>query len=139
MDSFLCHHRTPRCSAQGEGGVPDGGPLRQLQIGKDVGAESERPAGRGGPEGYPIGGPIPRRPLNVVVRKDGAMADCAAVNGKRDGTGCAGMAIFPLSAIWTRAPIPPSLLLRMQCQFLHIPCPRLQEGRPFYGVSQRAL
>ena len=37
MDNSLCHHRTPCRSAQGPGGVPDGGPLGLPLRGADIG------------------------------------------------------------------------------------------------------
>ena len=106
----MCHHRTPRHSAQGPGGVLDGGPLSLPSRGKDGGAEAERPAGGGGPGKDLSGGPGPRRMLTATADKDGVMADSAAIHGKWDGTGCAGMVRCPITTIWTRAPRPPSLL-----------------------------
>ena len=64
------------------------------------------------------------------------MADSAAVNGKWDGTGCAGMARCPLPAKWPWSPIPHLLLQRLQLQFIYIPCPWLKAGRTYIGTSQ---
>ena len=50
-------------------------------------------------------------------------------------TGCTGMAICPIPAIWTKSPRPPQILQRMQRRLIHLPCPPLQEGRPRHGVS----
>ena len=71
----------------------------------------------------PNGGPVPRLTSTAASDKDRDMADGAAVHGKWDGTGCAGMARFPVPAIWPRPPRPPSLLRRLQHHFLHLPCP----------------
>ena len=123
MDSVLCRHRTNRRSAQGPGGVLDGGPLRLPPRGKDGGAEAECPAGGGGPGGDLSGGPGPRRTSTVMGEEDRVMADGEAVHGKGDRTGCAGMVRCPLPAIWPRAPIPPSLLRRLQHYLFHMPFP----------------
>ena len=70
----------------------------------------DRPAGGGGLGGEHSGGPNPRRMLNATHAKYGGLADSAAAHGKRYGTGCAGMAKFPLPAIWPRSLRPPPLL-----------------------------
>ena len=49
----LCHHRRPRRSAQGPGGVPYGGQFCLPPRVKYRGAEEKRPSGRGGPLGDP--------------------------------------------------------------------------------------
>ena len=43
----------------------------------------------------------------ATADKDGVLADGAAVHGKREINGCAGMARCPLPEIWPRAPRPP--------------------------------
>ena len=64
------------------------------------------------------------------------MADGAAVNGKWDRTGFAGMVRRPINEIWPRSPRHQQILRRLQRQFLHLPWPRLQEGTPHNSVSQ---
>ena len=87
MDSVICHHKTPRCSAQMTGGVTDRRPLGLPPRGMDSGAEAECPTGRGGPVGNHHWGPSPRCMSTAAGNKDGGLADSAAVNGKQDRTG----------------------------------------------------
>ena len=70
-------------------------------------AEAELSSGGGGPGGDHSGIAYPRRISTSTGEKDGGMADGAAVQGKRDRTGCEGMAICPLPEIWTIPPRPP--------------------------------
>ena len=58
--------------------------------------EEERLESRGGPGGDPSWGPGTRHTSIAAGDEDRGMADSAAVNGKWDGTGCAGMARCPL-------------------------------------------
>ena len=107
MDGVLCHHMTPRRSAQGPGGVPGGGPLDLPPIRADGGLEAERPVGGGDPGGDHSGGTSPRRTSNITGGKYWGLSDSAAVHGERDRSGCAGMTRCPLPTIWPRAPRPP--------------------------------
>ena len=134
----LCYHMTPRCRAQGPGRVTDGGPLRLPPRDKDGGAEAGHPAGGGGPGEELSGVPSPRNMSTVTSEKDEGMADVSAVHDKWDRTGCTGMARCHLPEIWPIAPRFPSLLQRLQRNFLHLPCPWLQAVRPCYGASQEA-
>ena len=106
----LCHHRSHRRRYQGQCGVPDGGPLGLPPSGADGGSEAKRPAGRGGLGGDHCEGPTPRRALTVTCDKDGGLDDGAAKHGKRERTGYAVMARYPLLVIWIRSPRPPPLL-----------------------------
>ena len=123
-------------SVQGQGGISDGRSLRLPPRGESKGTEAEHPASRGSPGGDPRGGLCPRLTFFATGNEYGGMTDGAVVNGKLDGPGCVGMARYPLPKICPRIPIPPQILLQLQCQFLHIPCPRIQEGQPFHGASQ---
>ena len=98
---------SPRHSAQGPEGFPDGGPLILPPRGTDSGAEEELPAGGGGPGGDHSGCPCPICTPTAMGNEYGGMADGAAVHGKQDGTGCAEMVRCPLPVIWPRAPKPP--------------------------------
>ena len=75
--------------------------------GEDVCAEAERLVGRGVPDGDISGISFPRHTPLEVEDKNGGMDDGAAVNDKWDGTGCTGMARYPLPEIWPRSPRPP--------------------------------
>ena len=119
LDDVLCHHRTPHHSAQGPGRVLDSGTFRLPPNGESKGVEAERPEGRWGPDRERSGGPGLRCTSIAKGGKDGGMDYSAAVNGKWDRTGCAGMARFLLPAIWPRSLKPTILLWWMQHQFIH--------------------
>ena len=79
--SVQCHHRTPRRSTKGSGGVTDGRPLGLPPRGLDNGSAADHTAGGGGPGGDPLRGTVTSRTLTAMVNKDQGLADGAAVHG----------------------------------------------------------
>ena len=99
-----------------------------LWDGRAGGKEEERGEGDGITGGDHCREPRGSHLSSATGGKDWGLADDAAVHGKWDGAGIAGMARSRLPALWPRAPRPTHILRRMQRQVLDILRPRLQEG-----------
>ena len=135
MDGILCHHRKPCYRTQGLGRVTDGQPCCNPPGMVGGSAEEECVAVRSGTGGYPSRCPHPSETPLSACDEGGGMADSAAVYIKSHVTGCAGMARYPLPAIYPIPPRPTQNMWRLQQHFLNLTFPWLQKGRPNHGAS----
>ena len=85
-----------------------------LREGRGRGSEAECNAVGGGTGRDPRECPHLSCTPSTAGEKDGGMDDGADAHSQRDGTGCAGMARYPLPEIWPRAPTHTQILRRLQ-------------------------
>ena len=91
LDGVWCHHRTPRSSTQGPGGVTDRRQLNLSLRGSDRGLAAEHPEVGGGTDNENRRGPDPRRTSTATGDKDRVLDDGASVHVEWDISGGAGM------------------------------------------------
>ena len=82
LNTTLCHHRNPRCSTQGPGGVLDGGPLGLSTGGTDGGSAKRTEAGGGDTDGCTGSSPGPTHTLTAMRDKDRGLDESVAVHSQ---------------------------------------------------------